>query len=142
MLTDMQHYFASNILLYLSLAASKCSSALLIIAIQPQRWVITALYSVLGISVVWAVAADFIMAFQCGPARWVLGPTDGNICIDQYSAHIGLRLVDIATDVALVVLPACVVWIVHMSIHKKLVVIGLFGLRILYVLSTWPQIQC
>lgn len=134
-LTSLQNYYASNILQYLSLASSKCSVAAMIIAIQPQRWMVVALYSVVGISILWAIAAAFTMGLQCGPTRWVLGPTENDTCISQYRAQIGLKLVDIVTDLALVALPAAMAWTVQIRTFKKFVVTLMFGLRIVYVRS-------
>jgi hypothetical protein len=120
-------------LLYLSLAASKCSVALLIIDIQPRRWITTTLYCILAIVISWAIAATFMIALQCGPNHWTLGPTSIDTCIDQFEAQVGLRVVDISTDVALTVLPAIMMAGVQVSTAKRLIVILMFGIRILYV---------
>lgn len=93
------------------------------------------LYGTAGVSAVWGIAACFVMGFQCGPTRWVMGPASENTCINQYSAHIGLKVVEILTDLALTVLPALMVASVQMSVYKKLVVILFFGIRIVYVCS-------
>lgn len=69
------------------------------------------------------------------PDRWVLGPTEESTCIDQYRAQIGLKLVDFLTGVALVVLPAIMVWNVQIPALKIFVVALMFGLRIAYVPS-------
>lgn len=128
-----QYYYASNILLFLSLAASKCSIALLIITIQPDKRIGYAFYALMGLVVVWAIAAVFVTAFQCGPNRWVLGPTDTDTCIDQLSAQIAIRAVDIVTDIILAISPAFMMIKVQMSMDKRLVVALMFGLRLAYV---------
>lgn len=73
------------------------------------------------------------MAFQCGPDRWVLGPTSNDTCIDQYGTQIGIKIVDIVTDLAIVVLPAVMMLYVQVPWDKRLGVILMFGLRLLYV---------
>lgn len=88
------------------------------------------MYGVLGITVAWAVAAVFVTAFQCGPTRWVLGPTSDDTCIDQYAAQIGIKLVDMLTDVALSVLPAVMMSTVQTAVDKRLIVAFMFGLRL------------
>lgn len=75
------------------------------------------------------------MGLQCRPTRWVLGPTEESTCINQYRAQIGLKLVDFLTDVALVVLPAIMVWDIQILAFRKFVVVLMFGLRIAYVIS-------
>lgn len=104
--------------------------ALLVIAIKPSRWIRTALYAVVGIAISWAIAAVFVTAFQCGPTRWVLGPTANDTCIDQYAAQIGIKLIDILTDVALSVLPAAMMSTVQTAVDKRLIVAFMFGLRL------------
>ena len=106
---------------------------MLIIAIEPKGSILISLYSILVIVAVWAVAAVFAVALQCKPTRWVMGPSTSDTCIDQFGAQVGIRLVDIATDVALALLPAVMVSRVHMPRHKRLVVSFIFGLRLVYV---------
>ena len=94
------------------------------------------LYATCGISAVWALAAVIVTAVQCGPTRWVMGPTVNDTCIDQYSAQIGLKIVDILTDVALAVLPGVMMLGVQVTESKRAVVGFMFGLRILYEQAT------
>lgn len=94
------------------------------------------LYAICAISATWALAAAVVTIVQCGPDRWVLGPTDNNTCIDQFAAKMGLGLVDIATDVALAILPGIMMLDVQVSLPKKAIVGFMFGLRILYEVPT------
>ncbi|KAK0325893.1 hypothetical protein LTR82_003432 [Friedmanniomyces endolithicus] len=128
-----QSYYVSNILLYLSLASAKASATMLIIAIKPSRRMLVSFYSVLAIVGIWAIAAVLAVALQCKPTRWVMGPSTSDTCIDQYGAQVGIRLVDIATDAALALLPAVMVSSIQMSFHKRLVVAFMFGLRLVQV---------
>lgn len=89
------------------------------------------LYGVAVTSVAWAVAAACVTGLQCGPNRWVLGPTSTDTCVDQYAAQIGLKVVDILTDVALVALPALMMSNVQVSVPKRIAVSFIFGLRIM-----------
>jgi len=107
-----------------------------VVAIKPKRWVAIALHGVIAVTAAWAIAAILTVALQCGPTRWVMGPTKDDTCIDQYSALIGLRVVDILTDLALSVLPAVMVSGIQMPLSKRLIVAFMFGLRVMYVLSS------
>ncbi|KAK5169521.1 uncharacterized protein LTR77_005497 [Saxophila tyrrhenica] len=131
-----QRYYASNILLYLSLASSKISVALLVLAIKPSRWIVIALHGLIAVSATWGVGAVLTVALQCGPTRWVMGPMGDNTCIDQYSGLIGLRIIDIMTDLALSILPAAMVWDIQMPLPKRLVVAFMFGLRLVTPILT------
>ncbi|KAK5124841.1 hypothetical protein LTR08_005518 [Meristemomyces frigidus] len=125
-----------QLLSQLSLASAKASATILIIAIEPKGSMLISLYSVLAIVALWAVAAVFAVALQCKPMRWVMGPSTSDTCIDQFGAQIGIRLVDIAIDVALALLPAVMVSGVQMPLHKRLVVSFMFGFRLVTPMLT------
>ena len=94
-----------------------------------------ACYAMLGLIAVWAVAGVFVLAFQCsGPNRWVLSPTSGpnaETCINQYAMQIALRIIDIATDVGIVLLPGLMMRSVQVSTAKRWVVVLLFAVRLM-----------
>ncbi|KIX04957.1 uncharacterized protein Z518_05829 [Rhinocladiella mackenziei CBS 650.93] len=126
-------FYASNILLVLALTGAKASVTLLIIAIKPLKSVVIACYGMLVFVGVWGVASVFVLAFQCFPNRWVLGPDSGlgnNTCIDQYAMQVAIRSLDIASDVGIVLLPILMMQKVQVAPKKRLVVMALFGLRI------------
>lgn len=133
---NRQAYFAANLLLYPSIAASKASVALLVIAIKPKRWIVVALYGVIGIVVAWGIAGVLITALQCGPTRWTLGPTESDTCIDQYAAQLALKAVDMLTDVALSLLPAAMMATVQTAVEKRIIVALMFAFRLAYALSS------
>lgn len=128
--------------MFLSLAASKTSIALLIIAIQPNKKMAMALYGLIGLIVVWGIAGVFVVALQCSPTRWVLGPTETDDCIDMYTAMLGLKAVDIVTDVILAISPALMMLRVQISTQKRLVVALMFGFRLAYVDSNTGARGC
>ncbi|KIW26305.1 uncharacterized protein PV07_09406 [Cladophialophora immunda] len=126
-------FYASNILLVLALACAKAAVTLLIIAIKPLRWVMFACYGMLGFVAVWGVASVFVVAFQCSPNHWSLGPSSGadpQTCIDQYAMQIALRAMDIASDVGIVLLPALMMRSVQVSNGKRWMVVTLFAIRL------------
>lgn len=116
--------------------SSKIAVALLIIAVQPDERIAAAMYGLVGTIAVWGIAAVLVVALQCSPTRWSLGPTEENTCINQLSAQVGLRVVDIITDIALAVSPALMMIRVQMSMDKRLIVALMFGLRLVYVSDT------
>lgn len=103
---------------------------MLIILIQTLHsgWIF---WSIAGIVAAWAAAAVCITPSQCRPVSWAMGPTERNSCINQYGAQIGIRVIDVFTDVALAVLPGILFMGLQMSRSKRLVVAFLFGLRIM-----------
>lgn len=89
-------------------------------------------WSICGIVVAWAIAAVCVIPLQCRPSPWAMGPTEGEDCINQYTAQIGIKVIDILTDIALAVLPGILFMGLQMSRSKRLVVALLFGMRIMY----------
>ena len=83
-----------------------------------------------GVVVAWAIASMCIIALQCRPNPWSMGPSDDVSCINQHTAQIAIKVVDVLTDVALAVLPGILFMGLRMSRSKRLVVAFLFGLRI------------
>lgn len=126
----MKTFYASNILLILALASAKAAVTLLIIAIKPLKNVMYACYGMLVFIGLWAISSVFVLAFQCSPDRWALGPSDTNTCINQYAMQIAIRSMDIASDVGIVLLPALMMRTVLVSRDKRWMVILLFSLRL------------
>lgn len=120
-------------MLYPMLACSKCATAMLVILIQPLQWLWT-FWIICALVVAWAIAAISITLSQCTPVLWRMGPGANANCIDQYSAQIGIRLVDIVTDVVLAVLPGILFTKLQMGRSKRAIVALLFAVRLMYAL--------
>ena len=120
-----------------ALAFAKASLTLMIIAIKPLRWVMLACYGMLVFISLWGIASIFALAFQCNPDRWSLAPNpDTNpqtTCVDQYTMQLAIRVLDIMSDVVLVVLPVFMMQAVQVTWRKRWLVIGLFALRLAWV---------
>ncbi|KAK5133798.1 hypothetical protein LTR08_007227 [Meristemomyces frigidus] len=123
--------YATNILTILVLAAAKSSIVLLIVSVQPFRPVVLSCYILLAIIASWCVAGSFALAFQCHSSKpWTLGGGDTDTCVDQFALQVGLGVVDIITDLAIVALAFFMMRGVQTNRQRKWMVIALFGLRI------------
>ena len=98
-----------------------------------MRWVRISSYALLAISVLWSLAATFVVALQCSPTRWVLGPSGTDTCIDQHAAQIAIRVIDIVTDIALAILPAFMMAGLQTKFSIRLSVSLVFAVRLVYV---------
>ena len=125
-----QNYFASNILLVLSIACAKAALTLLVITIKPLKAVRYACFGVLIFSGLWGVASILALSLQCSPNRWALGPSDSDTCVDQYTMQIVIRICDIVSDLVIIALPIVMMQSVQVTQGKRLMVILLFSLRI------------
>lgn len=131
LIDNKQLYLASEVMLYPLLACAKCAAAMLVILIQTLHSLWT-FWIICGFVTTWAIAAVCLIPSQCRPVPWTMGPTEHNTCINQYSAQIGIKAVDIITDVVLAVLPGFLFMRLQMHRSKRLLVATLFGLRIMY----------
>lgn len=131
----VKNYFASNILLVLSIACAKASVVLLFITVVGWKtmWKVIRYTSqaLLGITLLWGIASPIALGLQCSPTRWVLGPTDDSTCVDQHALQIGIRVIDVITDLVVVALPILLMTTVQTSWRNRLLVVILFGIRIM-----------
>ncbi|OAX85588.1 hypothetical protein ACJ72_00002 [Emergomyces africanus] len=127
-------FYASQILAIASLACSKVALTLLIIYIKPLRAVLNACRCLLGVVFAWGIAGIVALAVQCDPPRpWDFG--EGR-CINQQALYIGLAVLSITTDIALVILPFFLVFQVQLPTRKRLTIASFFCMRILVPLFT------
>ena len=120
-----------NILLVLSLASAKAAVTLLVIAIRPSTTFRQAAYGILGVTALWAIASVFALGFQCSPDRWAIGPAEDNTCVNQYTLQVSIRGIDIAIDVAIIIIPIIMMRSVQVTQRKRIIVMILFGVRLL-----------
>jgi hypothetical protein len=123
-------YYVSDLLAIPALILAKISTLMLIIAIQPPRFIILICKGTGVVTIVWGVAMMFAIAFQCSlPAPWNYEGQCGNL----EAVRIVTAIWNIATDLALVALPITMMKNVHVTAGKRWTVNGLFGSRIMYV---------
>ncbi|KAK5713946.1 hypothetical protein LTR15_010852 [Elasticomyces elasticus] len=124
-------FYAANILTIIVLAAAKMSVTLLIVSIQPIGPVLLSCYAYLAVVGVWCVAGVFALAFQCNlPKPWTLGSDSMEICVDQFAIQLGLGVVSLVTDLAVILLAFLMIQGVQTNFQRKLAVVTLFGTRI------------
>ncbi|RVX68487.1 hypothetical protein B0A52_07910 [Exophiala mesophila] len=106
-------------------------------AITPQRSIHYACYGVAGTVAAWTLASVFAIAFQCElPSPWMV--EDGK-CINTRALELFIGIVNIITDLSLIVIPAIMMGGVQTNISKKWQVMILFGCRILVPAFIIPQ---
>ena len=97
-------------------------------AINPEFEFKIASYSVLGVVAAWGITSVFLLGFRCQlSSPW----STNDKCLDEVSVYQGINIVNILTDLALIVLPAVMMWSVQTATRNKAIVIALFATRIL-----------
>jgi hypothetical protein len=102
---------------------------------ESQRWIVFGCEAVVG---GWGVTALIINLFQCElPTPWIY--TNDKKCIDRTAFWTYYSIANITTDIAIIILICESVLKIQTSWSKKLLVMSIFGSRILYVLL--PQLR-
>lgn len=125
-----QYTYAASILFIVSMFFAKLSVILFLMAITPSKPIHRCCHVLSAIIAGWTVCGVFALAFQCQlPSPWM---TDDNQCIDRYGLQLFLGIVNIVTDLGLIVIPTIVMKNVQTNTRRKWQVVALFATRILY----------
>ncbi|PWY92270.1 hypothetical protein BO70DRAFT_327359 [Aspergillus heteromorphus CBS 117.55] len=124
--TALKALYAAYLLYIISLSFAKLSAlAFMTFLMQRTRkmeWVFT------GLIVVWAISAEFALAFQCGfPNPWDLAKHN---CFDREAWWLYFGVTNILSEFALIVIPSLLVLHIQMADSKKVVVICCFLTRL------------
>lgn len=131
--------YASRILAILVHATTKISLGLLIRQIDRQGGLHIANMALGGVVIAWAVAGVLTSAFACPmPQPWLADSSAQ--CPSQGPIFIYNGIMIILTDLALCLLPVAMMWRVQTSIRRKLIIIALFGSRLIVPIITIPEL--
>lgn len=122
----------------LSLSCTKISILFLYLRIFPVRWLVISSYTTMSIIVAWAIATILAGCLICRPFafNWDKTIPDG-YCGNQVSSFTATGVINLVTDVAVLVLPMSSLYKLQMALYKKLTLIAVFGLGIVYVPSPY-----
>ncbi|KAF4441127.1 hypothetical protein FACUT_2895 [Fusarium acutatum] len=131
--------YASRIFGILVHATTKVSLGLLIRQIDRQGGLNTANMILGGAVVMWAISGLFATAFQCPmPEPWL---AENNVqCPNQGPIFLYNGIMIVLTDVALCILPVAMMWEVQTSRRRKIIVMALFGTRLIVPIITIPEL--
>jgi hypothetical protein len=108
---------------------------------ESQRWIV---FGCEAVVCGWGVTAFVINLFQCElPTPWIY--TNDKKCIDRTAFWTYYSIANITTDIAIIILICESVLKIQTSWSKKLLVMSIFGSRILYVLLPrlrWICLAC
>ncbi|EHA23250.1 hypothetical protein ASPNIDRAFT_125883, partial [Aspergillus niger ATCC 1015] len=126
--------YAAQLLLIPVLSLSKVSTCRLIHRLTPGQRIRRAnLITMIAVGL-WTVFALFATALQCRP-HWEYLPSH---CVGKGAVNYPIILINIVTDLALVVIPLIMIWSVQMTLQKRLQIIASFSSRL--VLTTYLSI--
>lgn len=123
----------------LSLSCTKISILFLYLRIFPVRWLIISSYTTMSIIVAWTIATILAGCLICRPFAYNWDKTIvGGYCGNQVSSFTATGIINLITDVAVIVLPMSSLYKLQMALYKKITLIAVFGLGIVYVFSPFP----
>lgn len=118
----------------LSLGFSKTSILLLYSNLfKAEHYVITVARATIAINVAWAVGTILAACLICQPVSMNWETVSGGHCGNQVLSFILSGTIDVATSVAVIILPLPALYKLRMGIFKKLVLAVIFSLGFLYV---------
>ncbi|KAF2400461.1 hypothetical protein EJ06DRAFT_431544 [Trichodelitschia bisporula] len=119
--------YAADILYIFTVALGKISTCELVARLTRKREHLIASRAVAGIIAVWGVGSMFAIGLRCLPHPWDLLDR----CSSFTSHWSGVLIVGCVLELALVLLPAYLVWSLQMPVKSKMIVIGAFSSRVL-----------
>lgn len=94
-----------------------------------RKWV----YVLIGLNIALTVSIFIADLFQCYPFAFLWDKTiPGGKCMDQQAFFVGSAVLNIISDCAVLALPIPMVWKMQTNLRKKIALLFLFSLGILY----------
>ncbi|KAL6710958.1 hypothetical protein ACN47E_006833 [Coniothyrium glycines] len=92
-----------------------------------------------GFIALWGIVSEFVTAFQCGAKEpWRFIGIEGQ-CIDTTSFWRGMGVINMLTDLALIMFPVHVIITLQMTMGKKVTILVFFGTRSLDIVASAVQ---
>ncbi|KAF2124995.1 hypothetical protein P153DRAFT_379080 [Dothidotthia symphoricarpi CBS 119687] len=130
--------YANKLLYIATLAFAKLSIISLLMILTASKLHRNIGLGMLGFIALWGVISEFATAFQCGelePWRFI----DQDSCLDLTAFWRGTGILNMLTDLALIVYPIHVIIMLQMSMTKKITILTLFGARSLDIVANAIQ---
>lgn len=125
-------YYASDLLFVITIYLAKVSLVLFIMRLTPSYKTLWFSYSFLIVLTIWSLGTVFSLAFQCPlPQAWNFMRLQSAKCgVNIAATYYSIGIVDIVTDLIIVITPAVIVWNVQISHRQRFTVIGVFSCRL------------
>lgn len=134
--------YSNQLLYHPILALTKVSILLLYRRISVNKSFRMWANILIGINIALTVSIFIADLFQCYPLAFLWDKTiPGGKCINQQAFFVGSAVLNIISDCAVLVLPIPMVWQMQTNTRKKVALIFLFSLGILYVLTLFNVIR-
>lgn len=115
----------------LSLSCTKVSILLLYLRIFPVTAVVRIAWVTIGVIVAWAIATILVGCLICRPFAYNWDQTiPGGSCGNQVTSFTATGVINLVTDVIVLVTPMPLLYRLQMAMYKKVTLMTVFGLGI------------
>ncbi|KAI1073844.1 hypothetical protein F5B20DRAFT_478444 [Whalleya microplaca] len=122
-----QTLFVTEILYGLIFPLEKTSILLLYLRIfSVYRWFRLGTYALIAYIWVWGITEMFLGIFQCRPIAFQWDKTIAGTCIDQLAYYRWVSVPNVIHDVAMIIVPAPMIWRLKIATRKKIALTGVF----------------
>ncbi|KAF1995267.1 hypothetical protein P154DRAFT_445865 [Amniculicola lignicola CBS 123094] len=132
--------YANKLLYIATLAFAKLSIIILLMILTASDLHRRVGMSLTAVVATWGVVAVFTAAFQCGIEEPWHSFGKGNKCLGLPAFWRGMGIINMLTDLALILFPVHVIVTLQMSAGKKLTILVFFGARSLDIVATGIQV--
>ncbi|KAL4795365.1 hypothetical protein BDV19DRAFT_363010 [Aspergillus venezuelensis] len=132
----LHYYFAIETLYIASITLTKLSMLLLYLRLFPEKTMRMAIFITLGLTAAWGLSLLLSNVFSCTPVSYIWHSWDGEhegSCISHEKVMWTHAITNIVFDVLIIALPMPTLLKLNMSMKKKIGVVIMFGVGLLYV---------
>ncbi|KAI1650452.1 uncharacterized protein F4817DRAFT_261547 [Daldinia loculata] len=122
-------YFFDELLYITALALTKISILFFYLKVFPKRSFRLCTYALIAINLVYAITYDLLLIFQCNPIKGAWLQWDGEFetqCISINVLGWSAAAINIALDLAVIILPLPELFALSLSLRKRLQIIAMF----------------
>ncbi|KAF5859047.1 hypothetical protein ETB97_003428 [Aspergillus alliaceus] len=113
----------------LSLERTKVSTLFLYLHIFPVTWVVRIAWATIGVIVAWAIATILVRCLICQPYSYNWDQTiQGGSCGNQVTSFTVTEVINLVTDVVVLVISMPLLYRLQMATYKKVTLIAVSGL--------------
>ncbi|CAI7652756.1 unnamed protein product [Penicillium glandicola] len=113
----------------LSLSCTKISILFLYLRIFPVTWVVRVSWATMGVIIAWTIGTILVGCLICRPFAYNWDQTiPGGSCGDQVTSFTVTGVINLLTDIVVLVTPMPLLYKLQMARYKKVTFIAIFGL--------------
>jgi hypothetical protein len=143
LLTEMQLTWLTEVFYFMAVAFTKISFLFFCLRIFPRQELRTTIFALIGISAAYGTAFTLTCLFNCLPVSYIWESWDGEHtgkCINFHIFAWAHAAINIVLDIIIMGVPMPELWRLSLSMKKKIYIMMMFSIGILYVQFYFPRL--